>query len=269
MKKRGPAVAARKPAGDDAIAAQIVDELSPDPPITKAIAIHFVKSKIKELRAAMRMANKEPRPREAGEATEEIAKRAKALASRIKRLNADWRLALCWSVFDGSLYQSPRQADAQAKLTDWISVLDRISQDFGRTPERLRYFSPEPKERCVRAARVLFSALSPKTRLTKGASSKFYEVTSWLWEAATGETDRNMKRTCDRSIDLFKGLERQWRDSLQPFPLSFAELEGNSILSNVSEMPSPGESFARRLGGSRVTAEKRHGNAVAAVGRQK
>ena len=49
----------------------------------------------------------------------------------------------------------------------------------------------------------------------------------------------------------------------------FAELEGHSIVSNVSEMLSPGESFARRLAGSRVTVEKRHGNAVAAVGRQK
>ncbi len=96
---------------------------------------------------------------------------------------------------------------AKSGMDEWIFELKEIPQIFGALPDSLHDYFQGPKAKCASEAREIILALSPTTELTKGDSSTFYVVASFLWEAISGEKDKSMKRACDNLIDFIRAVE--------------------------------------------------------------
>jgi uncharacterized protein YndB with AHSA1/START domain len=197
---------------DEEIAEAIVGELRHhDPAIDRSRAVDHIKSRIEELRGFDRKAATEPRPSAAKRTVAQIADHAEALATCIEKLSPNWRLVLSWMFYErgdnGSLALSAgSHLAAGSRMNDWISDLKKISHDLGLMRNSPHDFFTGPKVKCAFEAREIILALSPTMKLTKGET--FYLITSWLWEAISGEQEKSLKRACDRVLSLFAAMER-------------------------------------------------------------
>jgi hypothetical protein len=199
---------------DEEVAESIIGELRRhDPAIDKSRAIDHVKSCLAGLRTFARKAGTEPRPSTAKKTVAQIGAHAEALAVCIEKLSPNWRFAFSWVFYrrgeGGSLVLSKgSDLAAESRMNDWISDLKKIPHDFGQMRNSPHNFFAGPKVECAFAARGIILASLPAMKLTKGDTSSFYLITSWLWYAISEEKDKSMKRSCDRVIDLIAAMER-------------------------------------------------------------
>lgn len=197
---------------DEEVAEAIVGELRHhDPGIDETRAVDHVKSRIEELRTFARKAAIEPRPSAAKRTIVQIADHAEALATCIEKLSPNWRFVLSWVFHErgdnGALALSAgSERAAESRMNDWISDLKKIPHDLGLMRNSPHDFFTGPKVKCAFEAREIILALSPTTKLTKGGT--FYLITSWLWEAISGEQEKSLKRACDWVLSLFAAMER-------------------------------------------------------------
>jgi hypothetical protein len=201
---------------DDDVAAKIICKLQPRG-INKEHAVELIKSQIEELRTAIRMVRKRPRPNDMKREIKRITDQAKELAKAIDNLDEDWksyfRLAVftCRSASGAVLASVVDDDDAKHRMAIWISGLRKIPDQFSRCPPKL--MPTKPKTLCAFAARGLINALAPATKLKKGENSTYHEVASSMWEAATGERDADLRWDCDRVVDLIHDIEHASRAS--------------------------------------------------------
>jgi hypothetical protein len=209
---RRPPGRGRERLRDEQVAETIVGELRRyDPAIDESRAVDHIKCRIVELRAFTRKAATEPRPSAAKGTVAQIADHAGTLASCIEKLSPNWHFVLSWAFYErgdnGSLALSAgSERAAESRMNDWISDLKKISHDFGRMRNSPHDFFSGPKVKCAFEAREIILALSPTTKLTKG--DLFYMITSWLWEAVSGEQEKSLKRACDRCLNLVAAMGR-------------------------------------------------------------
>ena len=204
-------------ARNDEIAEEIVCRLGRS--ISEPLVLDYVKSRIEELRSFTETVNTEPLPSEAKETIKQIATRAQTLASCIERLSPNWRFVLSWSFYERNYERDPNGAlvsliggrpshlTAETKMGEFISALKRIPHDLGQMQDSPHDFFLGPKARCALVAREIILALAPTAPLTKGDKSEYYLITSWLWQAVSGEEDKSMKRACDKCINFFKAID--------------------------------------------------------------
>ncbi len=204
MKKRRPGIVVARPsasysvrerASDDELAMAIVDELHS--PIERSRAIDFTKSFIRDLREFVRLQRRDGRPSDTKERAAQLGRYARALICGIDSSH-DVRSALSFTLVPG-----PAWRGRESKMREWLFDLNKIADEL----ERLQLRGGRvwhPKLSCAFQARQLIDALSPAKRLTKGDGSQFYLISSWLWQAASGEKDKNMKRACDKCIDSLR-----------------------------------------------------------------
>jgi len=175
--------------------------------------VEQVKSSIEGLRVYIQDVRRRGRRSDVDKTMKQIEAHARALASAMEKLDPDWRWYLRLVTFherrDGvPLIGVTPDHEAETRMADWISDLRRIPHECTRMVELARDFFPgEPKMACAHAASRVIGALSPAMKLTKGDSSKFYQIAEWLWEAASGDKT-SMKRSCDAYIDRMKREQR-------------------------------------------------------------
>jgi hypothetical protein len=214
---RRPPGRGRERPRDGEVAEAIVGELRHhDPAIDESPAVDHIKCRIEELRAFARNAATEPRPSAAKRTVVQIADHAEALATCIEKLSPNWRFVLSWVFYergdnDALMLSARSRLAAELRMNDWISDLKKIPHDFGQMRHSPHDFFSGPKLKCAFEAREIILALSPTTKLTKG--DPFYLITSWLWEAISGEQEKSLKRACDRCLNLFAAIERRLPDA--------------------------------------------------------
>lgn len=129
---------------------------------------------------------------------------ARKLAFGIKGLSPRGRYTLALLAFFHEKPQGDPQAWFKQRLDKFVE--DDLLQIAGRARQLWRELPDDPmrdpKDDCAEEARLLMRELSLKP--TKGAYSKYYVVAQLMWEAVTGEEDVDMKRACDRHIDLIR-----------------------------------------------------------------
>jgi hypothetical protein len=195
---------------DEEIAEAIVyDELGVNRSVGKAWAIDDVKCRIEKLRTTLREANaRSQRPSDANKTIEKVADHARALAAAVEQLRPEWRRMFSLVFYergpDGGVLlcaDRDRGAEAETRMREWISDLNRVDREFGRMrasqilpdhsgKRRRNDFFLKPKSLCAYEASKIIIAVEPSTKLTKGDDSKFYKITSLIWEAATGQPTR-------------------------------------------------------------------------------
>ncbi len=182
---------ARAATSDVEIAQEIVRVLCPGR--IKSQAVEQVRSSIEGLREYVRAASRRGRRSDVNKTIGQIAAHARALASSIEKLDPDWRWYLRLVAFQERSHGVPlvgvtSDHEAETRMADWISDLQRIPQECTGVLQLPHDFFPgRPKMVCARVASKVIGALSPTMKLTKGDSSKFYLVAEWIWEAASGQ----------------------------------------------------------------------------------
>ena len=177
-------------ARDDELAEEIVRELCPRRVTPSAVG--DVKSRIRTLRKVIRQAKASPRPSAAKKTIAQIVKYAQAIADRIEKLDYNRRCYLLLEMFGERDLRFANKDELKLRMAKWVSDLR----------EAMNFSPSKPKDLCARAARDIIFWLASKELVNKG--EKFYRTASLLWEAATGEREKSLKRACDYQIDLIK-----------------------------------------------------------------
>lgn len=199
---------------DDQIAEEIVRKLCPGKP-ADTWEHAFVMLQIRQLRelATAHFARTEPRPSDAKKLNKQIANHAQELWRLMKKLSPDWRNAYAKKKFfpqpllDDQRYDTAfgvtrfrTEGSEKLRMREWLYYLNQLTDTQG-----MEAYPLDLKKKCVDvAAEEIIKVLAPDMKLTKTNNCAFYLISSWLWEAISGEHNKSLKRHCDDYIDMIK-----------------------------------------------------------------
>jgi hypothetical protein len=203
---------------DDEIADEIICRLRPGE-TDNVWKLAFVIPKIRELRRKVIASPEPPRPSDAEKLNDQIELHARALLAYMERLSPNWRAAYArmkfFPLIPDPLYDTAfgrttlrTGVSDKARMNEWLYYLKQLTDT-----QEIHAFDPfNPKDLCVDAADEIIQMLAPETKLTKTDGSLFYLISSWLWEAVSGERNKSLKRYCDIYIDTVKWFGRRPAD---------------------------------------------------------